>query len=148
MPVKNFSFVKDAPRLWVKIINTQKNKESQVLAKLDSGAGACFFPMAIAKDLDLELDPTDSIDVKTVGKKTTGYSGTVDINILSFNDDYTASNKVLRLLKERKVYFVEDGSFHLLGSKGCLENFILVIHYPEKTFSLRDHKKLDCPCHP
>ena len=104
--------------------------------------------MAVAEDLDIELDPTDLVKVETIGKTITCYPGTVDINILCFNDDYTASKKVLRLLKERKVYFVKDGSFYLLGSKGCLENFILVIHYPEKTFSLRDHKKLDCPCHP
>ena len=148
MPVKNFPFTDNAPRLWVKIINNQNSKEHIALAKLDTGAGACIFPMAVAEDLDLKPDSTEPIDVKTVGKTIDGYPGTVDIDILSFEEDLTAGKKALRRLKNKKVYFTKDGTFCLLGSRGCMDEFILAVHYPMEKFSLREPSKLDCPCHP
>ncbi|HUT55658.1 MAG TPA: retropepsin-like aspartic protease [bacterium] len=131
MPVRNVPFT--APRkgstarpyLPVIIINPETGKRIKVLALIDTGADECAIPAVFAPILGHDLEAGAKKKIDTVNGITTAYGHVTKIEIEGF-----ATQQVL-------IDFLPNLSTPLLGVRSFLSNFLLIIDYPNQTFSLR-----------
>jgi predicted aspartyl protease len=131
MPVRNYPFSAPKggstarPYLPVTIINPATGQKIQVLALIDTGADECAIPAFFAPLLGHNLEAGTEKKINTVNGIATAYSHTAQIEI----EGFTTQQELLD--------FLPNLSVPLLGVRSFLSNFILIIDYPNKTFSLQ-----------
>jgi len=130
MPVRNypFSILRPGdiarPYLPVTILNPNANNQLMVYALIDTGADECAFPASFAPLLGHNLQAGQLKRISTGNGITVAYSHTTRIIVESFS-----TQDVL-------VDFMPNLKVPLLGVKSFLSNFILMVDYPNRTFSL------------
>ena len=131
MPIRNypFSIARSGdlarPYLPITIINPSASKQLKVFALIDTGADECAFPASFAPPLGHNLQSGQQRKVSTGNGITTAYSHTTRIEIEGF-----ATQEVL-------IDFMPNLNIPLLGVRSFLNNFVLTVDYPNKTFSLK-----------
>lgn len=112
------------PYLPVTIINPDTGKQLKVYALVDTGADECAFPASFAPVLGHNLQAGKLNRISTGNGITVAYRHTTRIAIKDFS-----TQDVL-------VDFMPNLNTPLLGVRSFLNNFILTVDYPNKTFSL------------
>jgi len=131
MSLLNIPFTKlgpdDISRPWlpVTIINPHTNKKLRMCGLIDTGADECALPASYAVLLGHNLQAGYPKEINTGNGKTLAYSHTVRIEIPDFT------------VQETLIDFMPNLNVPLLGVKSFLSNFMLIIDYPELTFSLQ-----------
>jgi predicted aspartyl protease len=113
------------PYLPVILTNPENARRLKVFALIDTGADECALPASFAPLLGHELEAGTKKQVNTVNGMTIAYRHTTRIEIGGF-----ATQEVL-------VDFLPNLFIPLLGVNNFLCNFILIIDYPNQTFSLQ-----------
>lgn len=131
MPIRNYPFSIARPGdiarpyLPVTIINPTAGKQLKVFALIDTGADECAFPASFAPPLGHNLQSGQQRKISTGNGITTAYSHTTRIEIEGFTT------------QEVLIDFMPNLNIPLLGVRSFLNNFVLTIDYPNKTFSLK-----------
>lgn len=134
MELLNIPFTKlgpdDSSRPWlpVTIVNPHTNGKIRVLGLIDTGADECALPARYASLLGHKLEAGVVKEINTGNGITIAYSHTVKIEIKDFS-----TQDVL-------IDFMPNLHVLLLGVKSFLNNFLLTVDYPNKTFSLKKVK--------
>jgi predicted aspartyl protease len=115
--------IKDYP-LSTTIINPDTEKRIRVYALIDTGADECAFPASFAPLLGHNLQAGQWKRISTGNGITTAYSHTTRIIIEGFST------------QEVLVDFMANLNIPLLGVRSFLANFVLIIDYSKKVFSL------------
>lgn len=141
MPIRSYPFITMSglarPQLYVRVSSIDGAKRTEpLLAKVDTGADYCIFPLDIAKELKFEINEDVRKPLKTAGQPTWSYPHKVMLEILRTEEDGFYGSQAFRIPK-LTVYFAEESSQFLLGTKGFLDQFILTVDYPKQEFSLR-----------
>ena len=130
MIVKNCPFIVTRPGdiarpyLPITIINPKNQKEINVYALIDTGADECALPASFSSPLGHNLQAGSQKRINTGNGITIAYCHTVCIKIFDFSTE-----NVL-------IDFMPNLHIPLLGVKSFLNDFILTIDYPNKTFSI------------
>ncbi|MCS7151733.1 MAG: retroviral-like aspartic protease family protein [Endomicrobia bacterium] len=131
MKVLNVPFTRlsrdDIPRPWlpVTVINPNNNKKIKILGLIDTGADEVALPSRYASILGHNLESGFVKEINTGNGVTLAYSHTVKIEIPNF------------VIQDALVDFMPNLHIPLLGVKSFLNNFILIVNYPKKFFSLK-----------
>ncbi|SFB72095.1 hypothetical protein SAMN04487907_101254 [Zunongwangia mangrovi] len=122
------------PKLPLKLTNPENGKCISVLALVDSGAEKCTFPMMIAINLGIPLNKSTESKTRTAGISGQGletYSFKIKIDILNMQ-----RNSIVKTMN-LEVSFIKNNSIPpLVGTADFLENFNLMINYPQKSLTL------------
>lgn len=135
MDLFNVPFTKfspdDLPRPWlpISIVNPHANKKVRLYGLIDTDADECALPAQYAILLGHNLQDGYPKEINTGNGRTLAYSHTVKIEIPNFTT------------QETLIDFMPNLNVPLLGVKSFLSNFVVVIDYPNYTFSLK-HKKV------
>ena len=130
MPVSNYPFSITRPGdiarpyLPITIINPETNRHLRVFALIDTGADECAFPASFAPLLGHNLQAGQQRKISTGNGITIAYSHTTRLEIEGFTTE-----KAL-------IDFMPNLNIPLLGVRSFLSNFVLIVDYPNKTFSL------------
>ena len=145
---KNFPFKQisplDMPRPMLPIVIKNMNTGDSIFAwgLIDTGADSCAIPAKYAKILGHRLKPGAKINIGTGNGSTCAYAHSTEIDILSVDNhghiDVTPDK--LFSIPQTKIHYMPRLDTILLGVNDFLSNFILIIDYPAKSFSLT-HKK-------
>lgn len=121
----------DISRPWLPatIINPHSSKKIRILGLIDTGADECALPASYAAMIDHNLQSGISKEINTGNGVTVAYSHTVRIEIGN------------HIINDTLIDFMPNLYVPLLGVKSFLSNFILIINYPEKIFSLEKRPK-------
>jgi len=143
MPIHNYPFTPMGdvarPMLWVRLsAETGRKKTKPLLAKVDTGADACFFPADVAIELGYELRSVEPVMIESSTGQGTAMPHTSIVDVLEMLPDGSPGEIVLCHVARVPVYFVENGTSFLLGAKSFLDQFVLKVDYREQTFSLED----------
>jgi len=131
MELLNIPFTKltpdDSARPWlpVVLINPHTKIRIKILGLIDTGADECALPARYATLLGHNLEAGFVKEINTGNGVTIAYSHTIKIEIQGF------------AFEETLIDFMPNLHTPLLGVKSFLSNFVLVVNYPEKTFSLK-----------
>ena len=112
------------PYIPITIINPENQKQINVYALIDTGADECALPSSFASLLGHKLQAGSKKRISTGNGVTIAYTHTVRLKIFNFSTE-----NVL-------IDFMPNLHIPLLGVKSFLNNFILKIDYPNKTFSI------------
>lgn len=134
------------PRLWIRIINPDKNLAFEALAIVDTGADACAFPAQIAVQLGHNLESVKPKIVNTAKGPTEAYPHTSRVQILEVQSNGLPGPRVLYTIPDTKIDYTKGLPEFLLGRQQFLSRFVLKIDYPRQVFSIRwpvrpKHKK-------
>jgi predicted aspartyl protease len=131
MPIRDypFSIVRPGdvarPYLPIAVTNPSKGKRINVFALIDTGADECAFPASFAPVLGHNLLAGQQKKISTGNGITMAYGHTTRIEIEGFKT------------QEVLVDFMPNLTIPLLGVRSFLSNFLLILDYPGKTFSLK-----------
>lgn len=116
----------DIPRPWLplKITNPYSDKSIRIFGLIDTGADECAFPARYATLLGHNLESGFVKEINTGNRKTISYSHTVNIQIQG------------KIIKNVLIDFMPNLNVPLLGVKSFLSNFVLIVDYPKRRFSL------------
>lgn len=130
MPIHSYPFVitrpGDLPRPYLPIIisNPDSGKFINVYALIDTGADECALPAAFASILGHNLAAGNEKKISTGNGVTSAYGHTSKIEI----DNFSTGPVV--------IDYMPNLPTPLLGYQSFLSKFVLIVNYPEKTFSL------------
>ena len=131
MSIKTYPFIKtnpgDFPRpyLPITIVNPFNNKELNVYALIDTGAYDCAFPASFAKPLGHHLKLGHARQMITGNGLTRVYRHTVRILTYGYATE------------AHQIDFFPNLAVPILGVKSFLNNLVLTIDYPSKSFSIK-----------
>ncbi|MCX6841518.1 MAG: hypothetical protein NTX53_04435 [candidate division WOR-3 bacterium] len=114
------------PWLPVSVANPNTGQKVSAYALIDTGADACALPAYLAPMLGLRLKSGGAKRISTGGGDTTAYSHRVSLEL---PEDGYATGDIA-------VDFMTGLTVPLLGVANFLSEFVLVVDYPRKRFSL------------
>ncbi len=130
MLVKDYPFITTRPGdiarpyLPITITNPENKNQINVYALIDTGADECALPASFASLLKHNLQAGHQKKINTGNGITIAYSHTICIKAFGYST------------KNVLVDFMPNLNIPLLGTKSFLSNFVLIIDYPKKTFSI------------
>lgn len=141
MKVDRFPFISlggiARPMLWVRISTVDGAKRTRsLLAKVEPGADACFFPSDVAEELGYNLKSAVPVGIETIIGTGKAYLHRSIIEILEMLPDGSAGERVLYRIPEVLICFVENSKSFVLGARDFLSSFVLTVDYSKQFFSL------------
>ncbi len=115
------------PWLPVTVVNPATQQAVSAYALIDTGADACALPAYLAPMLGFRLRSGKPKRISTGNGDTTAYSHVVRVELPECG--YAT--------EDTHVDFMTGLSVPLLGAEGFLSEFVLMVDYPRKRFSLR-----------
>jgi len=151
MPIRDYPFIaiggggslavgtkEGRPRLWIRVTNPHSGMAIETAAIVDTGADDCLFPAEIALRLGHDLEAMPPIPIGTANKITYAYAHTTRIDILGVLPDGQADKKkILFTVGPTHINYAKGLDQFLLGRRNFLDQFILVINYPRRQFTIR-----------
>lgn len=119
------------PYLALKISNSLTKKSYKTFGLIDTGADECAVPAFIADELGHNLHAGIPKTITTGSGKASVYRHTTKFEIY-----HPTSGELLYTIPEIPVDFVYNLPIVLLGVNNFLSRFVLIINYPDKSFSI------------
>ncbi|MEA1929106.1 MAG: hypothetical protein U9N73_12940 [Candidatus Auribacterota bacterium] len=146
MPIIEYPFKKLTPAdplrpiLPIRITNPDTGLSLRSWGLIDTGADDCAFPAGMATILGHNLSAGTPKQIGTGNGVTIAYAHTCKIEIFKIEPDGNVSDEeVVYKIDNTPLDFMPNLESLLLGVQNFLNNFILTIDYPNKSFSV---------CHP
>lgn len=138
MPIRNYPFLsivrtgpnsgkvvvqgpQARPRLWIRIINPDKNLAIEYPALVDTGADTCACPAYIASQLGHKLYSVQPKRMKTAKGDTPAYPHTSTIEILEVQPNGLPGPQVLYTIPKTTIDFTKGLPEFLLGRQHFLD---------------------------
>lgn len=156
MPIAEYPFIEDLswsptwrPHLPIEVVNPDNGAGILAFGAIDTGANACYMPFEYAREMDIELQESNKIQVDCADVNRDGYKHIVEMRVfgivgVSEDEVYVPDNVVIHW-PTIEVIFLRDLKNPRLGVKGFLDTYALIMNYQKKKFSLLIPTK-DKPC--
>ena len=140
MPIINYPFISHVqggiarPMLPIRITNPITGQSLRVWGLIDTGADECAIPAAYANQLGHNLTAGPTKHIGTGNGMTIAYSHLTRIEIFG-----NKSNSVIvHTINDTPIDFMPNLGVILLGVRNFMNQFRLIIDYPNQCFSLRN----------